>query len=71
MAAEKNINEMIQAYAATLMKDGFLPVVIADKFLSLGAGLFQTLYGTAATAGRLEAAAKALRDKAASDERPN
>jgi hypothetical protein len=71
MAAEKNIDEMIQAYAATLMKDGFLPAVIADKFLSLGAGLFQTLNGTAATAGRLEAAVKALRDKAASDERPN
>jgi hypothetical protein len=50
------------------MKDGFLPAVIADKFLSLGAGLFQTLNGTAATAGRLEAAAKALRDEAASDE---
>jgi hypothetical protein len=71
MAAEKNIDELIQAYAATLMKDGFLPAVIADKFLSLGAGLFQTLNGTAATAGRLEAAVKGLRDKAASDERPN
>jgi len=62
---------MIQAYAATHMKDGFLTAVIADKFLSLGADLFQTLHGPAATAGRLEAEAKALRDKAASDERPN
>jgi hypothetical protein len=69
--AEKTIDEMIQEYAATLMKDGFPPVVIADKFLSLGAGLFQTMNGTAATAARLEAAATALRDKAASDERPN
>ena len=69
--AEKTIDEMIQEYAATLMKEGFPPVVIADKFLSLGADLFQTMNGTAATAARLEAAAKALRDTAASDQRSN
>jgi hypothetical protein len=62
--AEKSIDEMIQAYAATLMKEGFSPAVIADKFLSLGTGLFQTLNGTAATAARLEAAAKSIRDMA-------
>jgi hypothetical protein len=62
---EKNIDEMIQEYAGTLMKEGFSPAVIAEKFLSLGADLFQTLNGTAATAARLEAAAKSLRDKAA------
>jgi hypothetical protein len=69
--AEKTIDEMIQEYAATLMKEGFPPVVIADKFMSLGTGLFETMNGTAATAARLEAAAKALRDTAASDKRPN
>jgi hypothetical protein len=69
--AEKSIDEMIQEYAGTLMKAGFPPVVIADKFLSLGADLFQTLNGTAATATRLQAAANVLRDKAASDVRPS
>jgi hypothetical protein len=64
---EKSIDEMIQEYAGTLMKEGFPPAVIADKFLSLGTGLFQTLNGTAATATRLQAAANALRDKGASD----
>ncbi len=58
----KTIDEMIKEYAATLMKEGFQPEVIADKFMSLGAGLFETMNGTAATAARLEAAAKALRD---------
>lgn len=62
MVAEKTSDEMIQEYAATLMKEGFQPEVIAEKFMSLGAGLFETMNGTAATAARLEAAAKALRD---------
>ena len=52
MVAEKTIDEMIQEYAATLMKEGFQPEVIAEKFMSLGAGLFETMNGTAATAAR-------------------
>jgi hypothetical protein len=68
---EKCIDEMIQEYAGTLMKEGFSPAVIAEKFLSLGTDLFQTLFGAAAAATRLEAAANALRDKAVSGAEPN
>jgi hypothetical protein len=67
---EKCIDEMIQEYAGKLMKEGFSPAVVAEKFLSLGTDLFQTLFGTAATATRLEATANALRNKMVSDAKP-